>query len=98
MKAQIGILLTVFACTCYAHAFGPTVEDRVKMKKHRELCEEHLKNVCGPDLEFPDAENLKPSFRMFKKVNEIKKCVKSEAVQKANIPDECKKDIGPGAK
>ena len=80
-----------------AHAFGPSAEERAKMKEHKELCEPHLKRICGNDLEFPDMDNFSPGPGMFQKMSRIKKCIKSEAVQNANIPADCKKDIGPGA-
>ncbi len=82
----------------HAHAFGPSAEEKKKMKEHLSLCEKHLKNACGEDLEFPDMDKGSPGPGMFKKMMKIKKCIKSDAVQNSNIPEECKKDIGPGSR
>ncbi len=94
MKNLFFFLIGLFFVS--AQAFGPSAEERAKMKTFKELCEPHLKNFCGSELEFPDIDNFSPSPGMFQKIKHIKKCIKSDAVQNANIPSYCKKDIGPG--
>jgi hypothetical protein len=95
--AKLTLFISVIALS-KAIAFGPSAKDIEIMKRHKELCEIHLKSICGEDLEFPDTEKLSPSLGMFKKISRIKKCIKSDEVQKSDIPSDCKKDIGPGAK